>query len=152
MDFWCHASALFALSWARGVQLDAINSECSWRTAAAAVRTAGSAQRFHRAHRETPWRAASALASAFSLEWCSYTACSSRLNESRCHSLPTLIPPLALALTLIASSFGLGLTQAASSASDGALNSAICYAQLCTTQSRSRQLKLDGPIGRKLWT
>ena len=77
---------------------------CSARCGTAAVRTAGSAQRFHRAHRETPWRAASALASALSLGWCSYTACSSRLDESRCHSLPTLILPLALALTLTASS------------------------------------------------
>ena len=41
---------------------------------------------------------------------------------------------------------------AASSASGGALNSAICYAQLCTTQSRSRQLKLDSPIGPFSWT
>ena len=40
----------------------------------------------------------------------------------------------------------------ASSASGGALNSAICYAQLRTTQSRSHQLKLDSPIGPKLWT
>ena len=37
-------------------------------------------------------------------------ACSSRLDESRCHSLPTLILLLALALTLTASSFGHGLT------------------------------------------
>ena len=113
MDFWCHASALFALSWARACNSDsdAINKQ-HWqlRAAAAAVRTAGSAQRFHRAHRETPWRTASALASALSLGWCSYTACSSRLDESRCHSLPTLILPLALALTLTASSFGHGLT------------------------------------------
>ena len=35
---------------------------------------------------------------------------SSRLDESRCHSLPTLILPLVLALTLTASSFGHGLT------------------------------------------
>ena len=35
MDFWCHASALFALSWARAT------SSCSWRAAAAAVRTPG---------------------------------------------------------------------------------------------------------------
>ena len=41
---------------------------------------------------------------------------------------------------------------AASSASGGALNSAIWYALVCTTQSRSRQLKLDSPIGPKLWT
>ena len=41
---------------------------------------------------------------------------------------------------------------AASSASGGAMNSAICYAQLCTTQSRSDQLGLDSPIGPKLWT
>ena len=69
MDFWCHASALFALSWARaGCNSDSTPSSThgSGRTAAAAVRTAGSAQRFHRAHRETPWRAASALASALS--------------------------------------------------------------------------------------
>ena len=61
-------------------------------------------------HTERPWRAASALASALSLGWCSYTACSSRLDESKCHSLPTLILSLALALTLTASSFGHGLT------------------------------------------
>ena len=108
MDFWCHASALFALSWARAC-CDLIKRR-SWWAAAAAVRTAASAQRFHRAHRETPWRAASALASALSLGWCSYTACSSRLDESRCHSLPTLILPLALALNRTASSFGHGLT------------------------------------------
>ena len=36
--------------------------------------------------------------------------------------------------------------------SGGALNSAICYAQLCTTQSRSDQLGLDSPIGPFLWT
>ena len=41
---------------------------------------------------------------------------------------------------------------AASSVSSGALNSAICYAQLCTTRSRGRELGLDSPIGRKLWT
>ena len=41
---------------------------------------------------------------------------------------------------------------AASSVSYGALNSAIWYARVCTTQSRSRQLKLDSPIGPKLWT
>ena len=105
MDFWCHASALLALSWARACDSDLIKlvARC-----AAAVRSAGSAQRFHRAHRETPWRAASALASALSLGWCSYTACSSRLDES--HSLPTLILPLVLALTLTASSFGHGVT------------------------------------------
>ena len=107
MDFWCHASALFALSWARN---SSSSGACAWRAAAAAVRTAASPQRFHRAHRETPWRAASALASALSLGWCSYTACSSRLDESRCHSLPTLILPLVLALTLTASSFGHGVT------------------------------------------
>jgi hypothetical protein len=110
MDFWCHASALFALSWARACNSDLIKRRMLVCAAAAAVRTAGSAQRFHRAHRETPWRAASALASALSLGWCSYTACSSRLDESRCHSLPTLILPLALALTLTASSFGHSLT------------------------------------------
>jgi hypothetical protein len=110
MDFWCHASALFALSWARASNSTSSSGACSWRAAAAAVRTAASAQRFHRAHRGRPWRAASALASALSLGWCSYTACSSRLDESRCHSLPTLILPLALALTLTASSFGHGLT------------------------------------------
>ena len=96
-------------------ELGASNSDLIKRrmlvaAAAAAVRTAGSAQRFHRAHRETPWRAASALASALSLGCCSYTACSSRLDESRCHSLPTLILLLALALTLTASSFGHGFT------------------------------------------
>ena len=111
MDFWCHASALFALSWARACATPTSSSgACSWRAAAAAVRTAAIAQRFHRAHRETPWRAASALASALSLGWCSYTACSSRLDESRCHSLPTLILPLVLALTLTAPSFGHGVT------------------------------------------
>ena len=111
MDFWCHASALFALSWAR-VRLrphQAAHARGGLRQLAA-VRTAAIAQRFHRAHRETPWRAASALASALSLGSCSYTACSSRLDESRCHSLPTLILLLALALTLTASSFGHGLT------------------------------------------
>ena len=66
MDFWCHASALFALSWARACNSDLIKRHMSWRAAAAAVRTAARAQRFHRAHRETPWRAASALASALS--------------------------------------------------------------------------------------
>ena len=112
MDFWCHASALLALSWAHSLRplIKWCACSCSWRAAAAAVRTAGSAQWFHRAHRETLWRAASALASALSLGCCSYTACSSRLDESRCHSLPTLILPLALALTLTASSFGHGLT------------------------------------------
>ena len=39
---------------------------------------------------------------------------------------------------------------AASSASDGALNSAIWYALVCTTQSRGRELGLDSPIGPKL--
>ena len=97
MDFWCHASALFALSWARASNSDVIKRRMLVAGAAAAVRTAASPQRFHRAHRETPWRAASALASALSLGWCSYTACSSRLDESRCHSLPTLILPLVLA-------------------------------------------------------
>ena len=110
MDFWCHASALFALSWARACNSDLIKRRMLVAAAAAAVRTAASPQRFHRAHRETPWRAASALASALSLGWCSYTACSSRLDESRCHSLPTLILPLVLALTLTASSFGHGVT------------------------------------------
>ena len=47
--------------------------------------------------------------------WCSYTACSSRLDESRCHSLPTLILPLVLALTLAVSSFGHGLASPSSS-------------------------------------
>ena len=41
---------------------------------------------------------------------------------------------------------------AASSASGGALNSAIWYALVCTTQSRSDQLGLDSPIGPFLWT
>ena len=104
MDFWCHASALFALSWARSCDSDLIKRRMLVARCAAAVRSAGSAQRFHRAHRETPWRAASALASALSLGSCSYTACSSRLDESRCHSLPTLILLLALALILTASS------------------------------------------------
>ena len=40
----------------------------------------------------------------------------------------------------------------ASSGSGGALNSAICYAQLCTTRSRGRELGLDSPTGPKLWT
>ena len=97
MDFWCHASALFALSWARACNSDLIKRRMLVCAAAAAVRTAGSAQRFHRAHRETPWQTASALASALSPGCCSYTACSSRLDESRCHSLPPLILPLALA-------------------------------------------------------
>ena len=112
MDFWCHASALFALSWARACNSDsdAIKERMLVARCGSTYSTAGSAQRFHRAHRETPWRAASALASALSLGWCSYTACSSRLDESRCHSLPTVILPLALALTLTASSFGHGLT------------------------------------------
>ena len=48
------------------VQLRRHQAERARHAAAAAVRTAGSAQRFHRAHRETPWRAASALASALS--------------------------------------------------------------------------------------
>ena len=65
MDFWCHASALFAELGERATPTSSSDA-CSWRAAAAAVRTAGSAQRFHRAHRETPWRAASALASALS--------------------------------------------------------------------------------------
>jgi hypothetical protein len=73
MDFWCHASALFALSWARACNSDLIKRRMLVCAAAAAVRTAGSAQRFHRAHRETPWRAASALASALSLGCCSRT-------------------------------------------------------------------------------
>ena len=111
MDFWCHASALFALSWARACNSDSDAIKERMHVAVGSTySTAGSAQRFHRAHRETPWRAASALASALSLGWCSYTACSSRLDESRCHSLPTLILPLVLALTLTASSFGHGLT------------------------------------------
>ena len=108
MDFWCQASALFALSWARACNSD--SDAIKERMPRSTYSTAGSAQRFHRAHRETPWRAASALASALSLGWCSYTACLSRRDESRCHSLPTLILPLALALTLTASSFGHGLT------------------------------------------
>ena len=97
------------------VQLRRHQAERARHAAAAAVRTAGSAQRFHRAHRETPWRAASALASALSLGWCLYTVCSSRLDESRCHSLPTLILPLVLALTLAVSSFGHGLASPSSS-------------------------------------
>jgi hypothetical protein len=110
MDFWCHASALLALSWARACDSDLIKRRMLGALRQQPVRTARSAQWFHRAHRETPWRAASALASALSLGCCSYTACSSRLDESRCHSLPTLILLLALALTLTASSFGHGLT------------------------------------------
>jgi len=93
MDFWCHASALFALSWARACNSDLIKRRMLVCAAAAAVRTAGSAQRFHRAHRETPWRAASALASALSPGCCSYTACSSRLDESRCHHCPPSSSP-----------------------------------------------------------
>ena len=65
MDFWCHASALFAELGERATPTSSSDA-CSWRAAAAAVRTAAIAQRFHRAHRETPWRAASALASALS--------------------------------------------------------------------------------------
>ena len=108
MDFWCHASALFALELGASVQLrphQGAHARGALRQQLCALRER---QRFHRAHRETPWRTASALASALSLGWCSYTACSSRLDESRCHSLPTLILPLALALTLTASlsSFG----------------------------------------------
>ena len=110
MDFWCHASALFALSWAQRATPTSSSGACSCALGQQPVRTARSAQWFHRAHRETPWRAASALASALSLGCCSYTACSSRLDESRCHSLPTLILPLALALNRTASSFGHGLT------------------------------------------
>ena len=55
MDFWCHASALLALSWAHSLRplIKWCACSCSWRAAAAAVRTAGSAQWFHRAHRET---------------------------------------------------------------------------------------------------
>ena len=53
MDFWCHASALFALSWARACDSDLIKRRMLVRPVAAAVRTATSAQRFHRAHRET---------------------------------------------------------------------------------------------------
>ena len=40
----------------------------------------------------------------------------------------------------------------AASASSGAPNSAIWYALVCTTRSRGRELGLDSPIGRKLWT
>ena len=109
MDFWCHASALFALSWAR-----ACNSDLIKRHMLVVLRQQLCARpRAHSGfteHTERPWRAASALASALSLGWCSYTACSSRLDESRCPSLPTLILLLALALTLTASSFGHGFT------------------------------------------
>ena len=31
MDFWCHASALFALSWARACNSDLIKRHISWR-------------------------------------------------------------------------------------------------------------------------
>ena len=89
MDFWCQASALFALSWARACNSDsdAIKERMLVARCGSTYSTAGSAQRFHRAHRETPWRAASALASALSLGWCSYTACLSRRDETRCLSL-----------------------------------------------------------------
>ena len=67
MDFWCHASALFAELGERARNSDLIKRRMLWRAAAAAVRTAARAHSgFQRAHRETPWRAASALASALS--------------------------------------------------------------------------------------
>ena len=84
--------------------------------APAAVRTAGSAQRFHRAHRVRDTVASSVCVSICVVtRWCSYTVCSSWLDESRCHSLPTLILPLVLALTLAVSSFGHGLASPSSS-------------------------------------
>ena len=111
MDFWCHASALFALSWARACNSDLIKRRMLGTLRQQLCARPGAHSGFtEHTESETPWRAASALASALSLGWCSYTACSSRLDESRCHSLPTLILPLVLALTLTASSFGHGRT------------------------------------------
>ena len=65
MDFWCHASH-FSLSWA-SEQLrphQATHARGALRQQLCARPRAHSG--FHRAHRETPWRAASALASALS--------------------------------------------------------------------------------------
>ena len=45
MDFWCHASALFAELGERATPTSSSDA-CSWRAAAAAVRTAASPQRF----------------------------------------------------------------------------------------------------------
>ena len=94
MDFWCHASALFALSWARRATPTSSSAHArgGLRQQLCARPRAHSGFTEH-TESETPWRAASALASALSLGCCSYTACSSRLDESRCHSLPTLIHP-----------------------------------------------------------
>jgi len=66
MDFWCHASALFAELGERQ-QLrphQATHARGALRQQLCARPRAHSG--FHRAHRETPWRAASALASALS--------------------------------------------------------------------------------------
>ena len=46
MDFWCHASALFAELGERARNSDLIKRRMLWRAAAAAVRTAASPQRF----------------------------------------------------------------------------------------------------------
>ena len=45
MDFWCHASALLAELGERATPTSSSDA-CSWRAAAAAVRTAASPQRF----------------------------------------------------------------------------------------------------------
>ena len=65
MDFWCHASALFALSWARATPTSS-SGACSWPLRQQLCARPRAHSGFHRAHRETPWRAASALASALS--------------------------------------------------------------------------------------
>ena len=93
MDFWCHASALFALSWARACNSDLIKermlvARCGSSCAHGRERTAVS-QSTQRDTVET----ASVLASALSPGCCSYTACSSRLDESRCHHCPPSSPP-----------------------------------------------------------
>ena len=93
MDFWCHASALFALSWARACNSDLSSRRaCSWHAAAAAVRTPGAPAVSQSTQRET-------VASSICVSICVVTravlvhACSSRLDESRCHHCPPSSSP-----------------------------------------------------------
>jgi len=65
MDFWCHASALFAELGERATPTSSSDA-CSGALRQQLCARPRAHSGFHRAHRETPWRAASALASALS--------------------------------------------------------------------------------------
>ena len=68
MDFWCHASALFALGWARACNSDLIKRSMLGTLRQQLCARPGAHSGFtEHTESETPWRAASALASALSL-------------------------------------------------------------------------------------